>query len=429
MHEAFVSYVWRCQYFERRNLATADGKPLQVLRTGLPNTDAGPDFSEACIRLGEQTWVGQVEIHVKTSDWLRHQHQQNRRYDNTILHVVWDNDLTEPLLRPDGTAIPLLVLRPLTDPLLLEKYAQLHHAAEPIPCAAQWQQVPDLAKMAMFDKALARRLERKAETVLALLKRNHDDWEETTWQLLAQNFGFKLNAEPFLALAQSLPMKLLRKHQDQPMAQEALLFGQAGWLNDPADEYLQQLAKEYDFLRHKYQLQPMAAHRWKLLRLRPAGFPTIRLAQLAALIGRQLHLFAGLTAEVPYKTLFETLQVRQSAYWQQHYLPAKPTSEALVGLGADGIHNLLINTVAPLLAAYAVYTDQTEPTERALRLLEHLPAENNQITRKWAQIGLKIKNAFDAQASIELFNEFCTPKKCLSCGIGAALLKNEGRKD
>jgi hypothetical protein len=430
MREDFLAYLWQYQYFDRRQLATTDGEPLLVVAPGQPNTHAGPDFAQAQVEIGGVRWAGAVELHGRTSDWLRHAHARDRAYDQVVLHVVWEHDLPSGdarVARADGSHIPVLELRGRTDPLLVEKF-HLLQAQDGIACAPQWSAVSPLTVLAMLDKALVQRLERKAGEVLARLAANHGDWEETTYQTLAKNFGFKVNAEPFLRLAQALPFRVLRKHAPDHLATEALLLGQAGWLSgELADPYLQQLQAEYRFLAHKYDLLPhqLAQHEWKLLRLRPANFPPVRLAQLAALIHQRQSLFVNVIASLDFGPLRVWLGVAQSDYWRQHYLPGQPnaTAATLTGLGETSIDNIIINSVAPLLAAYALHKGEEAYLERAISFLEQLPAEANHITKRWAALGLALPHASDTQAVIELYNEFCTPRRCLSCAIGASLVR------
>jgi adenosyl cobinamide kinase/adenosyl cobinamide phosphate guanylyltransferase len=261
-----------------------------------------------------------------------------------------------------------------------------------------------------------------------MLERNHQDWEETAYQLLAQNFGFKINAEPMLRLAQGLPLKILQKHRDNLTQMEALLLGQSGMLPaiENADKYVDILRREYDFLSAKYSLksQQLRAHEWKFLRLRPANFPTVRLAQLATLVQRQPSLFSLFIHAETLKMLQNALRVEQSGYWQKHYQFQKEATGKVPALGKTSVENIIVNTVVPLLVAYSEAKDSRLFLDKALELLEQLPAEQNHITEMWEGLELKTKTAFDSQGVIELYNNFCSEKRCLNCGIGTALLKS-----
>ncbi len=422
MNEVFLHYLWQFQQFDKSNLQTSEAERIVVLKTGILNTDAGPDFSHARLQINEIEWAGNVEIHIKSSDWQLHKHQHNEAYNNVILHVVWEND--QPIARQDGSLIPTLELKSITDILLLNKYQYLIDNQAIIPCKEQFSEVSDLSKFAILDKVLAKRLQQKAQIVEQIFEQNKGDWEETAYQLLARNFGFKLNSETFLRLAQNLPLKVLQKHRNNLTQIEAMLFGQAG-LIDTVDEYSEKLNHEYFFFAAKFSLKStqLASHEWKFLRTRPANFPTIRIAQLAKLITQQQSFFSLFTQTNSIEDLRNSLKIEQSVYWQEHYNLGKISGKKLVGLGKDSINNILINTVIPLLACYSEKTDNQELMTRCVSFLEVLPAEENHITEMWEGLGLKIKSAFDSQASIELYNNFCTQKRCLQCNVGIEILR------
>jgi Protein of unknown function (DUF2851) len=425
MNEEIIGFLWKSQYFDQQNLQTDAGESLQILALGQQNTNAGPDFTNVRVLIDGLEWAGHVELHVRSSDWQRHNHTQNRAYDSVVLHVVYENDT--PVVRTDGTLLPTLTLKKRILPHFTQKYYALIESQTPVPCAAQFDQVPQLTKVAMLDRALMQRLERKAVFVQELLAQNKQDWEETTYQLLGHNFGFKLNSEPFLRLAQGLPFKILQKHRNNLQQIEALLLGQAGWLQDPdlADEYTVQLKREHQFLAAKYNLETtqLRAHQWHMLRLRPANFPVVRLAQLAALVQAQPSLFSLLLNTTNLSDLSKQLRVKQSVYWQNHYLIGKEAQGKVPALGRSSVENIVINTVVPLLVAYSQAKDNRQWLDQAVTLLEQLPAEHNHITNTWQQLGLATTTSFDSQAAIELYNQFCTHRKCLQCGIGASLVR------
>lgn len=426
MSEDFLYFLWQFQYFDKTNLQTTVGEALQILSVGQRNTNAGPDFLNGRVLIEGIEWVGNVEMHLRSSDWHRHTHTLDRAYDSVVLHVVWENDIV--IQRPDSTFVPTLELKTLTSRKLLYKYQALTESKEVIPCASQFVNSAEIQKRSMLDRALMQRLERKASAVHEMRERNHQDWEETAYQLLVQNFGFKINAEPMLRLAQGLPLKVLQKHRDNLTQIEALLLGQSGML--PAmkmeDEYIDKLCKEYDFLATKYALRSyqLRAHEWKFLRLRPANFPTVRLAQLATLIHHQASLFSLFIHVENSKMLEQALRVKQSGYWQQHYQFQKEATSKVPALGKTSIENIIVNTIVPLLVAYSEAKDNRAFLDKALELLEQLPAEKNYITELWEGLELKSKTAFDSQSVIELYNNFCSTKQCLNCSIGTALLKS-----
>ncbi|MFN4145018.1 MAG: DUF2851 family protein [Runella sp.] len=425
MTEDFLYFLWQFQHFDKTRLQTTTGLPLQIIALGQRNTDAGPDFLNTRIVIDGIEWAGSVEMHLQSSDWHRHHHDQNRSYDSVVLHVVWEED--EPIYQRDGTILPSLALKPLTDAQLLYRYRHLVEAPSAIPCSGQFGEVPFVQKRALLDRLLLQRVQRKAETVHELLTQNQQDWEETAYQMLAQNFGFKINAEPMLRLAQGLPLKILQKHRDNLFQIEALLFGQAGLIpTDTDEEYAKTLKREHQFLAHKYVLTPqqLQPQEWKFMRLRPANFPTVRLAQLAAFVQSQGSLFSSMVHSDTLKNLINSLKVRQSVYWQKHYHFKNQAVAKVPSLGKSSIENLLINSAVPLLVAYSEAKDNRTFLDKALEWLEQLPPEQNHITDIWETLGLKAENAADAQAMIELYNTFCLQKQCLQCNVGTWLLRN-----
>lgn len=328
-------------------------------------------------------------------------------------------------MRTDGSEMPTLELKNRIDLALWSKYKTLYTSPEKIPCTHTWNSVQDVIKLSMLDNALLQRLEAKAKRVLEMLEKNLGDWEETCYQLVCMNFGFKVNSDPFLQLAQSLPYKILLKHSNQIVQQEALLFGQAGFLEKVVDEeYPKLLQREYSWLSTKYGLERRQLHQsqWRFLRLRPANFPTIRLAQVAALIHQRKNLFSLLLAAPSYAELYSIFTIEQSIYWRTHYQIGRESKHVSL-LGKSSIQNLLINTVVPLLAAYSISHDDQSYMERAIEILHHIPAEKNIITRHWTEIGYGVKSAFDSQALIELYNSYCQKRRCLECIVGSSLIR------
>ncbi|MBN8577139.1 MAG: DUF2851 family protein [Cytophagales bacterium] len=422
MTESFLHYLWQFQYFDKKNLATTTGETLTVLATGFLNTDAGPDFLQAKIKIDAIEWVGSVEIHLQASGWYAHRHHEDAAYENVILHVVWDN--TKPVFRKDGTPLPTLELKNLVDPGLITTYRKLTATSAAIPCKQQVDTVAALTKLSMIERAAMIRLEQKAKAVTELFNANQGDWEETTWQLLVTNFGFKTNNDPFAQLARALPYRLVRKHRHSLLQTEALLFGQAGFLIAKSkDTYVTQLYNEYDFLCKKYSLEEKQLHaaQWKFLRLRPANFPTLRLAQLAALVTTH-HVFTSLLEAENAIELNRLFTFETSAYWKTHFRLGKKALR-VSGFGEQSKQSLIINVLVPVLVAYGKFTDNWHWVDRAARFLQELPPEKNSITRLWQQNGINGKSAFESQGLLELYKNFCTRKACLNCAIGSAILK------
>jgi hypothetical protein len=422
--EDFLHYVWKFRLFDRIGLQTDDGEELEILSVGMHNTDSGPDFHNARIRIGETVWAGNVEVHLSASDWQKHGHTADNAYENIILHVVYRNDA--PLVLPNGRKVPTLQLKDRVPAELYNRYHQMVFGNQSIiPCESSIAGIDGLIMQNWLTRVLVERLEKRSAAVIDTLTINRGDWEETFYQFLAANFGFKTNALPFELMAKSLPQLTLAKYKNNSMQIEAMIFGQAGFLEaELKDEYPLKLKKEYNFLRKKYSLKPIENHLWKFMRLRPQNFPTIRLAQFAALIVQSNHLFSKIL-EIKdinaLRALFTSIKVND--YWDDHYrfdVPSKPSSKTL---GASSIDILLINTLALFLFSYGKQHQQQYYISRSLKLLENLPPEQNNITEDFVTLGLKINNAFESQALLELKNNYCNYKKCLQCGVGNKILK------
>ena len=424
MSESFLHYLWQFQYFTKYDLRTTQDDEIVVFHPGFKNTHAGPDFYQSRIKIGKLEWIGSVEIHILSSSWQVHNHTVDEAYENVVLHVVWNDD--QPVKRIDGSIIPTLVLKNRVDDALHFAYKKLVNSPAEIPCASSFGHVSQIIKVSMLDRVFTERLEAKSQIISQLHVHNHMDWEETMYQVLAKNFGFYVNADPFLQLAQNLPYKTILKHRGNLLQIEALLFGQAGFLEDVLeDEYSITLKREYDLLSRKYSLKSGRLNKaqWRFLRLRPSNFPTIRLAQFAKLLFLHQNLFSNLveaSADMKWKIFFK---IQQSEYWQTHYQFQKETPEEIPALGQISIDNLVINTVVPVLVAYGKSTGDQMFVDRAITILQHLNCEVNNITRQWASLELKCTNAVDSQAMIELYNNFCLKRKCLECSIGASLIK------
>ncbi|HVS94162.1 MAG TPA: DUF2851 family protein [Mucilaginibacter sp.] len=422
--EDFINYIWKFRLFDRHNLQTTTGENIEVFSAGLPNSDSGPDFHNARLRIGDTTWAGNVEIHINSSDWHKHKHTHDNAYGNVILHVVYRDD--EPITLPDGRRLPTLELKERISPELYNRYHHLVYGEQQfVPCEGNIHAVDDITLRNWLTRVLVERLEKRSAAVMSALDKNRGDWEETFYQFLAAQFGFKTNALPFELLARSLPQLILAKHKDNALQIEALIFGQAGMLDeDFKDDYPKKLKEEYGFLRKKYGLNPIEKHLWKFMRLRPQNFPTIRLAQFAALIVKSNHLFSkvlDIKDVRQLKKLFDGLDV--NPYWENHYrfdAESKPSSKSL---GQSSIDILLLNTFVLFLFSYGKHNQQEYYINRSLKLLEQLPAEDNHIVTNFGALGIKVGTAFDSQALLELKNSYCSYKKCLQCGVGNKILR------
>lgn len=423
MSEAFLHYLWQFQYFDKNELQTTSGDSIQVYNPGIRNSHAGPDFQNARIKIGGMEWIGSAEIHILASGWMDHKHDRDPAYDNVILHIVWSNDMA--IRRSDGSLLPTVVLANRVDQKFFLDYQRLVNSPEEIPCAQFMPQVNDIVKLSMLDRVVIERLESKSIRILDMLDKTRNDWEETCFQSLARSFGYKINADPFQQLARLLPYKVLRKHSDKLLHVEALLFGQAGFLEeDLEDDYYRLLKREYNLLRQKYSLSERRLNKvqWKFLRLRPANFPTIRLAEFAALVFSRPFLFSAIMEATTYRELESLFSVRQSEYWSKHYTFTATTREYVNGLGTSSIGTIIINAVAPLLVAYGKSKGEQRYIDRAVTILQQAPGEVNTIVSQWRNLGMKSKTAFDSQALIELQNSYCSKRRCLDCNIGTSLI-------
>jgi hypothetical protein len=423
MNESFLHYIWQFQYFDKTNLQLTTGENLLIIKQGIHNTDAGPDFGNAKLRIEDISWAGQVEIHIRSSEWYMHKHEHDPAYENVVLHVVWEND--KPVYRQDKTLLPTLELKTRVDGSLLQSYKKLANSSSEIACEKSIHGVESVVQLSMLDKALMQRLENKSSAVIELLKTNRGDWEETTYLWLAKAFGFKVNSDPFFELAKAVSFKTLQK-QKNLHEKEAMLFGVAGMLTTKTkDEYITTLYNEYRFLRKKFKLEEaeLSPAQWKFLRLRPANFPTIRIAQFASLLHHYQNIFSRLIEADSANLLSTMLSTKQSPYWQKHYRFGTPAKGKVAELGESSIENLIINTVCPLLAAYGKAKDDQAYIDKAVDFLNQIAGEQNKITRQWEAIGMKIKTAFDSQACIELYTNFCKKRQCLNCNIGISILK------
>ncbi|SDF98704.1 DUF2851 family protein [Chitinophaga filiformis] len=419
--EELFQHIWQFRLFTQSALTTLEGEPLHIEHPGQHNRHAGPDFTAARIRIGETLWVGNVELHLKTSDWFRHGHQHDLQYRNVILHVVFEHDMK------GGTTngIPILELQPAVPKLLLQRYESLRQSAAFVPCAAQVTDVPSLIWTCWKDRLLVERLEQKADTFKGWLLQTQYDWEEVCFRAIARAAGMPVNGEAFLHLAQSLPYRLLARQQHDLTYLEALLFGQAGMLDDTAtDPYIRGLQREYHYLQHKYHFTPLAAGHWKWLRMRPASFPSMKIAFLAALLHKVPHLFSRMLDAPDAACLEKLLQVRPSDYWQTHYKFGKPVSRTQMP-GTRAIHNILINTLLPLLYLYGREKGDTRYQEKAIAFLRQLRAEENHVMTGWNALNIKADSAGQSQALLQLKQYYCDEKHCLKCAVGARLLRSD----
>lgn len=421
MTEAFFYYLWRYQLFQTPLLST-DGEEINIIKPGILNTDSGPDFFNAKIQIGDTTWVGNVEIHVRSSDWNRHQHQKDPAYNNTILHVVFECD--KMVRTQDEQILKCLELKGKFDAHSLEKYEYLLHNKNWIPCAQQLEDIDNFEWKNWLERLAIERLENKSASVSEILESTLMDWEMAFFISTSGYFGQKINQLPFQILARSVHPNILAKHKDQLFQIEAILFGQAGLLEEGNEnKYHQKLKQEYEFLSKKYKMVPMPKHLWKYMRLRPAAFPDIRIAQLAHLMSRSDFLFSKILETKELKQLHQLFESHASEFWNTHYRFDVASPSRIKKLGAASRMGLMINAMIPFLFVYGRNKGESKYEDRALQFLSEISAEKNQITKKFTTHGKKPNNALESQAMIELKTHYCDFKKCLDCKVGLSILK------
>ncbi len=423
MKEIFIAYLWENRLYQH-NLRTVEGKSLEVLYPGSRNTDAGPDFLQARIRIGDEVWAGHVELHVNASDWYSHRHDADKGYDNVILHVVYQAD--KKVYTTSGSPVETLELKGKFDETLLLRYRRFLDSRNWIACEKQLPDVQRFTLLSWLDRMIVERLEWKVNEVLALFEKTGNDWEETLYRRLMLNFGFKVNNAPFLSLAEKLPFQLLLRHADQPLQLEALLFGVAGLLNETyQDAYPKTLLKEFEFLKHKYTLPQMDASQWRFMRMRPANFPTIRLSQMAAIVHQNKRMFAALLETKSVEEIRGLFEVRASDYWNTHFQFDKVSKHTPKHLGKTSTDLILMNGISQVLFACGHHHQQEPIKEKAMMLLESLDSEDNSIIRGFAAMGVVATNALQSQALLQMKQQYCDARRCLECRIGQLLVKSE----
>lgn len=433
--ERIMHHIWQHRLFVRPGLKTASGQRLSIIDPGALNNNAGPDFFNAKVQIGTQTWAGNVEIHVRASDWFRHNHHNDRAYDSVILHVVGVDDTR--VYRPDGTEIPQFVM-PYTPEIEMSCRRLTSEAGGSMPCLAHARQMPSVVLRSWLDALAYERLYDKSDRMLRLLGQHNGDWETVAYITTARALGFGINADPFERLATSLPLYVIRKHADSLLSVEAMLFGQAALLptETGGDPYVTALKNEYAHLANKFNLKPLNSAGWKMARTRPGNFPHRRIAMLASMLHSGFSLMSRLTCVRTPEQAALLFRPTLSPYWQNRFSfaqhrpqqqPAEPAADHPV-MSRQATDIVVINTVAPLLHAWGTATSCRQTQETAAELLQQLKPENNTLTRQFTDAGIECPDAFTSQALIQLFRAYCEPRKCLYCRIGHSQLRCELRQ-
>lgn len=418
MTERLLQYIWQFQYFNKKELQLSSGESLQIIHPGQWNLHQGPDFLQAAIKIGETKWIGNVELHIQESDWFRHAHQHDKNYNSVILHVVWNQDTD-----PDTSNIPVLSLQDKVPKMLLNQYEDWMKHPFFIPCGQHIASVNRIHWISWKQRVMVERLQRKTTTIENYLRQCNHHWEEVFWWLLARNFGIKVNAEAFEAVARSLPVTILVRHKNQINQLEALLFGQAGLLEKKFEEkYAQMLQNEYIFFKNKYKLHTIREP-IHFLRMRPENFPTIRLAQLAMLVYHSSHLFSRVLETAAIADIKGLLNITANDYWHYHYTLGEPSPFKPKKLGEQMVNNIIINSIVPVVFAFGHIQGGSLYKERALKWLEEISSEKNSITDGFTQLGITSKTAFDSQSILELKDYYCDKRRCLDCAVGNSILK------
>ncbi|MCW4467391.1 DUF2851 family protein [Flavobacterium sp. MFBS3-15] len=423
MKEDFLHHVWLYKKFSLQELKTVQGDPIEIINAGQYLQHSGPDFFNAQLIIGGQKWAGNVEIHIKSSDWYLHSHENDPNYDNVVLHVVWDHD-TE-VMRRDNSEIPVLELKHYTDPKLLQSYNALAATKTWIYCEKELATMESFLLENWKERLFFERLERKAAPILQLAHETGNDWEAVLFCFLAKNFGLNTNGSIFYSIARSLPFSVVRKESFDADNLEALLFGRAGLLErEYEDAYPRDLKARYAYMSHKHRLQPVHIDSPEFFRHRPDNFPTIRLSQLSQLYHGHQNLFSKIMSSPTVEDIYKVFDVQVSSYWQTHYTLDKESAKKRKALTASFIDLVIINTILPFRFAYAKSTGK-ELSEELISLLKTVAPEKNAVVDKFRSFKVVSESAYDTQSLLQLRNEYCEKKRCMQCALGLELLKSK----
>ncbi len=414
MSEEFLYYIWQNHLFDKMTYELPSGEKVEIISPGQRNFDAGPDFINTQIKIENTLWAGNCEIHIFSSDWYKHMHHTNFLYDNVIIHVVYKKDIE--VTNSKGNLIPTIEISFNYD--LFNNYQKYINTLSDIPCHNYLKKIDRIHITSVLEKCMVERLHARTMYIHQILQQHYNDWETCAFILLGKAFGFKTNELPFELLMRSIPINVLQKYAHRLFSLEALLMGQAGLLTQKyKDEYPVNLLKEYEYLKKKHSLQSIDNNLWKKMRIRPANFPTIRIAELAAFIHKHPTFFQKLLEVKSLENLYQLFEVSVSKYWNNHYQFDSESKSSNKKLSHAAIQLIAINTLVPLLFAYGKEKNNELFKKKALQILEEIKAEENTIIKKWKTYGVIAHNAMESQALLQLYNQHCLYRKCLQCNI------------
>ena len=420
MREDFLHFIWKLQLFSKVDLISTRNTTIEIVKQGVLNFNSGPDFLNARIRISGQLWAGNVEIHLKSSDWYAHQHENDSNYNTVILHVVWEDDVE--VFNECNELVPTLVLKNYISNSLLTKYKSHFNTHKKwINCESEIESVSKFKLNHFFEQLYFERLQQKSLILEEELLKTNSDWEAVLFRMLLKNFGLKVNGEAFFNLGNSMDFSVVRKVSNSSIQLEALLLGQAGLLGDTKESaYFEKLQKEYAYLQSKFKLKPLNNGQIQFFRLRPNNFPTIRLSQIAQLYSEQNALFSSILEINTLEDYYKLFKVRTSEFWETHYTFEKKSKKLVKKLSESFIDLLLINTIIPIKFKY--FIQQGKPTDSILDLIQQIKKEKNTIIKKFNELKITSNSAFETQALLQLKNEYCSKLKCLDCSIGKEIL-------
>ena len=419
MNEQLLQYIWQNKLFEVTNIKTSNNKSVEIINVGIQNFDSGPDFSNAIIKIDNIKWAGNVEIHIRASNWYLHKHDSDPAYNNTILHVVLINDSIAK--NNIGVEIPTIELT--INPKLINNYKLLEESKCSIACSKNIHNIDLSIKQMWLESLFIERLERKFNIISTMLTDTQSDFDEVFYQLLAKNFGFRTNSQPFEQLSRSVTLRQIRTIGDNIKQIEALLFGQAGFLKNPITKYQEELLFHYNHLKNKFNLTPLDYSIWKFSKMRPFNFPTLRISQFAQTLNKTTNFTNKLSKVSELNQLYEIFNCTASDFWNNHYTFGKESKTTIKKLGKNAINNIIINTVVPFMFTLSKHYSNDKLLDTILEFMRTINSEKNNITRKWTDIGETINSAYESQSYIELYNNYCTKNKCLDCRLGGYILK------